>query len=65
MATPSQIAVSRLKQKQQKKIHHEGTYEWDQHSKSDIFFSVAKEDVCKLFPKSPACSFIQERSHST
>jgi len=62
--TPAHVALNRLKKKQRGLNNHEAIYEWDQHGSPDVFFSVAKEDVCKLFPDSPACSFVQEREDS-
>ena len=62
--TPSHIAMNRLEKKQRAKNNHDEMYEWDEHGKSDVFFSVAKKDVCKRFPESPACSFVQERENS-
>jgi len=62
--TPTHVAMNRLKNKQRGKNNHEEMYEWDQYGKSDVFFSVAKKDVCKQFPESPACSFVRERDNS-
>ena len=62
--TPSHVALARLQKKQRWQNEETGMYEWDQHGSPDVFFSVAKEDVCKLFPESPACSFLHEREDS-